>query len=137
MKLNPYLGFDSNCREAFEYYAQVLGGTDLQVMTWADGPYAENMPEESRHLVMHAHIQIGDTVVMGSDSTPDNPYKEITGTNVVINVDDPAEAERIFKALSEGGDVRMPLDETFWAQRFAVFSDRFGVPWMVNCPKPE
>lgn len=138
MKLNPYLAFDGNCREAFDFYVQVLGAQSEGVMTWAEGPMADQIATDYKDKVMHGSILLGEDRIMACDRPPgDDPYEGIKGVNVVINVDDPAEAERHFAALAEGGRVTMPIDETFWAQRFGMLVDKFGVPWMVNCEKPQ
>jgi PhnB protein len=84
---------------------------------------------------MHARLKVGDFRLMGSDSPPGH-YEPMKGMSVTLTIDDPAEAERVYNALSEKGSVRMAIQETFWAKRFAMFTDRFGTPWMINCDKP-
>ena len=81
---------------------------------------------------MHACLVTGDTMLMGGDAPPDR-YSQPAGFCISLHVEDPAEAERIFNSMSEGGSVQMPLDKTFWAERFGMFTDRYGTPWMVNC----
>jgi len=137
MQLNPYLIFKDTCEAAFKFYAQSLRGEIVMMMPFGDTPGCESMPADSRGKIMHARLAIGDQVLMGSDNHPDHPYDGIKGCSVSINVDAPAEAERIFKALAEGGEVQMPLQETFWAIRFGMLTDQYGVPWMVNCARPE
>jgi PhnB protein len=95
-------------------------------------PAAEHVPAEWRNKILHARLQIGDQVVMGSDAPPDR-YEQPKGFSVSLSVDDPAEADRIFGALAEQGTVRMPIQKTFWAIRFGTLVDRFGIPWMINC----
>ena len=82
---------------------------------------------------MHARLAVGDEVLMGSDSPPGQQYEVIKGISVALNVNDPAEAERVFNALAENGTIQMPIQSTFWAARFGMLTDQFGVPWMVNC----
>jgi len=82
--------------------------------------------------VMHARLIVGDEVLMGSDAPPDR-YEPMKGITVTLGVDEPADAERIFSALAEGGTVQMPIQQTFWAARFGMLTDRFGTPWMINC----
>lgn len=136
MQLQAYFNFDGNCREAFEFYHQCLGGEITAMMTWREGPHADEATPEMLDSIMHASLDLGGGhVLMGSDSTPRYPYAGVTGASVTVSMDDPEEAERVFAALAEGGRITMPLDETFWAQRFGVATDRFGVPWMVNCGK--
>ncbi len=93
---------------------------------------AQQVPSEWRNKIIHARLTVGDNVLMGSDAPPER-YEEMKGFSVSLSVDDPAEAERIFNALVANGTVRMPLQKTFWAVRFGMLVDQFGVPWMVNC----
>ncbi|BCD84010.1 VOC family protein [Pseudomonas solani] len=136
MRINAYLIFGGNCREAFEFYNQTLGG-ELQVMTFGASPAAEHVPAQFHDRAMHACLTIGDQSLMASDTTPEHPYDGIRGCSVSLNVDSIKEAERVFAALSAGGKVQMPLEATFWAARFGMLEDRFGVPWMVNCEKDQ
>ncbi|WP_371366977.1 VOC family protein [Pseudomonas sp. QL9] len=133
MKINTYLIFDGNCEEAFKRYAEVLRGNIPMLMHFGDAPDQGQMPPGSSNLVMHVRLEVGDQVLMGSDNCPPMPYEGTKGVSVSLNVDSKAEAKRIFDALSEGGQVGMPLQQTFWAAAFGMFTDRFGVPWMVNC----
>ncbi len=135
MQLNPHLSFNGKCEAAFKFYEQVLGGTTLLMMKYGDSPMAAKMPPESRNNIMHARLKVGDMLLMGADAPPQF-YEPMKGMVVTLGVDTPAEAERVFKALSENGTVRMPIQETFWAQRFGMLTDQFGTPWMVNCEKP-
>jgi len=86
---------------------------------------------------MHTRLLVGDQAIMGSDTTPDRPTDDMAGCSISLNVDSIAEAERVFNALKEDGSVQMPLEKTFWAARFGMLNDRFGVAWMVNCEKDE
>lgn len=133
MKINTYLIFDGNCEEAFKRYAEVLRGNIPMLMHFGDAPDQSQMPPGSSNLVMHVRLEVGDQVLMGSDNCPPMPYEGTKGVSVSLNVDSKVEAKRIFDALSEGGQVGMPLQQTFWAAAFGMFTDRFGVPWMVNC----
>lgn len=130
MQANTYLFFEGNCKEAFEFYAETLGGDLQALITGAETPMAEEMPD-MRDRVMHAYLVIGDTAIMASDS-PGDYYNKPQGFDVCINPDSLEEAERIFKTLSEGGEVKMALEKTFWAERFGSLVDRFGIPWMIN-----
>ena len=134
MTLNPYLGFKGNCEEAFKFYAEVLGGQILAMIKGSDTPMKDKMPPGTEHFVMHARMIVDGKLLMGGDA-PESFYKAPQGFNVQVGVDTPEEAERIFKALSEGGTISMALQETFWAHRFGTCIDRFGTPWMVNCEK--
>ena len=134
MKINPYLTFDGNCREAFEFYAEVLGGKIVAMMTPKDAPPDACMPPDSGDMVMHARMTVGANILMGSDA-PKTRYEKMQGMEVSLNISDQAEAERVYAALAEGGTKVMPLQETFWAKRFGMLVDRFGTPWMINCEK--
>ena len=132
MKLNPYLTFNGDCEAAFRFYEQHLGGKIQVILPFGETPACGEIPKEWHDKVMHACLVIGDNLLMGSDNPP-GMQEEKQGYSVAINVDEPAEAERIFGALAEGGTVRMPLEQTFWAIRFGMVVDRFGISWMVNC----
>ncbi|HTC10589.1 MAG TPA: VOC family protein [Acetobacteraceae bacterium] len=135
MKLNAYLSFNGTCKQAFTFYAEVLHGQIPMMMTYADAPPSMPTTPATRDQVMHARLLVGDQVLMGSD-TPGDCYKPVQGVHVTLNVETPAEAERLYNALVAGGTAQMPLQETFWALRFAMLSDKFGTPWMINCEKP-
>ena len=132
MQLNPYLIFNGQCEAAFKFYEERLGGKILVMLTHGSSPMAEKGPPEWRDKIMHARLTVGDAVLMGSDSPPEH-YEGMKGCYVALNTEVPADAERIFHALAENGTVRMPLQETFWAARFGMLIDQFGVSWMINC----
>lgn len=134
MQWHPYLFFDGNCEEAFNFYAQTLGGKIVRLSHYGDAPSGSGTPTtESRSRVMHARLEAGAQVLMGSDACPPQyEYEGAKGFSVSLDLDSAAEAERIFKALSQGGAVQMPLDKTFWAERFGMLVDRFNIPWFVN-----
>jgi PhnB protein len=132
MQLNAYLNFDGRCEEAFQFYARCLGGTIDAMIPHAGTPAGEHVPAEWRDKIMHARLSVGDAVLMGSDSPPAD-YSAPGGFAVALHVNDPSEAERVFAALAEQASVRMPIQETFWAKRFGMLTDRFGIPWMINC----
>jgi PhnB protein len=134
MQVNPYLFFDGQCKEAFEFYANLLGGKIDAMLTHEGTPAADHVPAEWRNKIIHARLVLGNQIVMASDAPPEHQQKP-QGFSVNISVDNPDEAERIFNALKEDGKVTMPFGETFWAVRFGMLVDRFGIPWMVNCEK--
>ena len=136
MQLNAYLVFNGQCEAAFKFYEKVLGGKILGMFTHAGTPAAEHVPPEWLNKIMHVTLKVGDSVLMGSDAPPDR-YKKPQGITVNIALSDVAEAERIFHALSENGTVGMPIQQTFWAERFGMLVDRFGIPWMINCEKSK
>jgi PhnB protein len=135
MRTNVYLHFDGKCAAAFKFYEKCLGGKIGMTMTYGESPMADKSPPEMRNAVMHTRISVGDTLIMGSDSPPDR-YQKPQGFSVAVNTEDPAEADRVFAALSANGTVTMPIAETFWAKRFGMLVDQFGIAWMVNCEKP-
>jgi PhnB protein len=135
MQLNPYLTFAGQCEAAFKFYERCFGGKIEVMMTHEGTPMAAHVSEAWRSKIMHARLTVGDKVLMGSDAPPDR-YQKPQGFAVTLGIDDPAEAERVFSALSQNGAVQMRLQETFWALRFGMFTDQFGIPWMINCEKP-
>jgi PhnB protein len=136
MKVNPYLTFNGQCEAAFKFYEQVLGGKVTFSMTWAEMPGADQYPPEAQKLIMHTTLSVGDETIMGADAPPDR-YHEPKGINVSLHMKNIAEGERIFKALSENGNVTMPFQQTFWSPGFGMCVDQFGIPWMVNCEQAE
>src|SRR5271166_3086726 len=134
MQLNPYLNFDGQCEAAFTFYEKCLGGKITLMQPHAGTPVEKQVPPEWRNRILHASLQVGAGQLQGADAPPDH-YKKPTGFCVTLQIESAAEAERVFRALSEKGKVQMPLQETFWAARFGMFIDRFGIPWMINCGK--
>ncbi|WP_160017449.1 VOC family protein [Pseudomonas sp. 8O] len=132
MKIHAYLMFDGQCEAAFNRYAEVFGG-NLEMMRYADSPEDMEVPAEYQQRVMHVCLTVGDQLLMASDNLPQYPYEGIKGCSVSLQVDNVPEAERLYEALSAGGSVQMELQATFWATRFAMLTDRFGVSWMINC----
>jgi PhnB protein len=134
MQINPYLSFNGKCETAFKFYEKVLGGKILMMMKYGESPMATQTPPESKDNIMHARLAVGDMLLMGADAPPQF-YTPMQGMVVTLGVETPAEADRLFNALAEGGTVRMPIQETFWARRFGMLIDQFGTPWMVNCER--
>jgi len=146
MDLNTYLFFNGQCEDAFRLYEKVLGGKIAGLMRYADVPGGPPALAGCRRVV-HASLRVGERVLMGSDTPPDgldpmpsghrpDAYRTPQGFRANVTVDTPAEAERIYHALAEGGTITMPIAETFFAQRFGMLNDKFGTPWMITCPKP-
>jgi PhnB protein len=135
MKINPYLAFDGQCKRAFQFYEKALGGKINFMMTMGESPMADQTPPEQRDRIMHASLSVDDQMIAGADAPPQH-FSKPQGFCVSVDVPEPADADRIFNALSEGGKVQMPIQETFWAKRFGMLIDQFGQPWMVNCSKP-
>jgi PhnB protein len=133
--LITYLGFDGECEAAFTFYAKALNGEIVAMMRYADAPPDVPRMSERTSRIMHARLTVGDRSLMGGD-TPSQHFSKPQGFCVAFQIDDPVEAERAFKALADGGQVTMPMGPTFFAQKFGMLTDKFGIPWMVNCPKP-
>ncbi|MDN5923958.1 MAG: VOC family protein [Xanthomonadales bacterium] len=135
MNITPYLFFDGNCRQAFEFYAQCFGVEVKTMISAAQTPMGDPAPVDADDKIMHACIEIGDHMLMASDwncGPNPTPYAAPRGMRVALGMTSASEAERVFHALAEGGTVDMPLDKTFFAERFGMLTDRFGTPWMIN-----
>ncbi|WP_298161746.1 VOC family protein [Brevundimonas sp.] len=135
MKIVTSLSFAGNCREAFEFYARVLGGEITAAMPYGDAPPEMPMPVEMKDWLMHCWLQVGDQALMGSDMHSDwatHINEPKNGFDVTFHTDSYEEGQRIFDALSEGGTVVMAFGETFWSPGYGNFTDRFGIPWMIN-----
>jgi PhnB protein len=135
MQVSPYLFFDGNCEEAFRFYCKLLGGKVEMIARFRGSPAEAQVPPEWQDKIMHIQMKAGELVVMGCDAPP-GQYQGATGFYLSLNTDTPEEAERIFPDLCRGGEIRMPIQDTFFARRFGMAVDRFGVPWMVNCSLP-
>lgn len=128
MKMNTYVNFAGSCVEAFRYYENHLGGKIGMMMTHGQAPDQSRVQPEWKDAILHAHISIGDTELFAADIPGAEPMRS---AYLTLGVDSDAEAERIFSALSDGGQVFMPMDETFFATRFGQLRDRFGINWMI------
>jgi Uncharacterized protein conserved in bacteria len=132
MHVTTYLSFNGQCEAAFTLYERVLGGRLGPIFRYAGSPMADTVPPEWQNKIMHASLTIGEHVVMGGDPAPDS-YEEPKGFSLSINMKSAPEADRIFRELATDGRVLVPLEKTFWAERFGMVIDRFGIPWMINC----
>ncbi|MEO7246667.1 MAG: VOC family protein [Rubrivivax sp.] len=131
--LNAYLSFDGNCAEAMRFYAEVLDAEVRALMTYGQAPgMAAHTAPADRERVMHAYLVHPDFAFMAGDATSGMPYQKVQGVSLALSYATAAEANRVFDALSAGGEVTMPLSESFWAERFGAVTDRFGIPWLVN-----
>ena len=128
------LSFDGRCEVAFRCYEKALNATITFMLTWGDSPNAAEAPAGWETKIFHATLEIGHTVIMGGDALPGR-YESPRGFDIVLHLNDPIEAERVFQALADGGAIKMPLQETFWASRFGALVDRFGIPWSINCER--
>lgn len=133
MKVNTYVNFAGTCAEAFGFYEKHLGGKIGMVMTRGQLPDQSQVKPESKNAVVHARIVIGDAELMGADIDNAQPMRS---AYLSLSVQSDAEAERIYSALSEGGQIFMPIQATFFASRFAQLRDRFGINWMITCDRP-
>ena len=137
MQINAYLSFTGQCEEAFQLYEKVLGGKIAGIFRYAGTPMERQVGPEWGQKIMHIRLTVDQNEIMGADSPPgqgDGPAKRFC---MSIGLKDPAEAERIFNGLAQGGSIQMPLQQTFWAAKFGMLVDRFGIPWMVNCEAPQ
>ena len=133
MQVQPYLFFDGRCEEAVEFYRNVLGAEVTMLMRFKDSPEPPQpgmVPPGAEDKVMHANFRLGDSTVMASDGRCQG-QPSFQGFSLTLSVTSEAEAERLFAALGDGGQVQMPLTKTFFSQRFGMIADRFGVSWMV------
>jgi PhnB protein len=135
MKLNAYLNFGGNCEEAFRFYEKNLGGKITFMMRYADQPDPKNIPPGTEKSVLYANMSIAGTELMGSDAPLDR-FQPMRSVYLSLAVDSDAEAERIYGLLKEGGEVFMPMGETFFAFRFGMLRDRFGTSWMILHSRP-
>ena len=131
--MNPYLSFNGDCGPAFRFYEQCLGGKITFMMTYGESPMAADTPAELRGRIMHTSLEWRGHVLQGADAP--HGYQKPQGIAVALPLKDVAEADRIFQGLAESGTIQFPIQETFWAKRFGMVTDRFGIPWMINCEK--
>ncbi len=134
--IHTYLNFNGNCEEAFNFYKSVLGGDFSYIGRFSEMPEGDGykVAEADKNKIMHIGLPIGNSTLMGSDTVGDWGPKFLQGNNfsVSLNPDSKAEADRLFKGLSAGGQITMPMDQTFWGAYFGMFTDKFGINWMVN-----
>jgi PhnB protein len=131
--LNPYLFYNDTCEAAFKFYEKALGGKIEMMMRADEGPEDMKPGPGREKLIMHARMSIDGQVLMASDSPPEH-FQKPQGFAVSLTIKDPADAERKFNALAEGGILEMPFGKTFWSKGFGMCIDQFGIPWMVNSP---
>ena len=134
MQLSPHLSFNGNCEAAFKFYEKSLGAKITFMMPYEGSPAADQVPAAWRNKILHTTLTVGDYVLSGADVPPEH-YQKPQGISVTLGIQDPARAERVFHALTENATIQMPLQETFWAIRFGMLIDQFGIPWMINCGK--
>jgi PhnB protein len=138
MKFSPHitLHFNGQCEAAFKFYEQCFDGKIQFTLTWGASPMADQAPPEWGGKLLHARITIGDIDVIGGDVLPAH-YQPPKGFSILLSLDEPERADRIFRMLSENGTVQMAMQETFWARRYGMVTDHFGIPWEINCEKTD
>lgn len=136
MLITPYLGFDGDCRAAFEFYAECFDGKIEMMMTYGGSPMADEMPSEAHDRIMHASLVADGALLMGGDAPPGQHAKQ-QGMMVALEIRETDKAKRVFETLAEDGQVNMPFEEVFWVERFGMVTDRFGTPWAINGGKSK
>jgi PhnB protein len=132
MQMSVYLSFSGECEAAFKFYEASLDGKLGEMFRYAGSPLADQVPADWQNKVMHASVTIGEQAVMGADVAPDG-YEKPKGFSLSLQIKSTAQAEHIFHLLAKDGTVVLPLEKTFWAARFGMVVDRFGIPWLINC----
>jgi PhnB protein len=130
--VQPYLNFNGNCEEAINFYKDILGGELLFIQRYGESPMKGMGPDNN---VMHCTLKVGDTHIMASDNPEGQPASVGSNISLAIGSNDPAGAEAMFEKMADGGNVTMPMQETFWAERFGMLTDKYGINWMFNCEK--
>ena len=132
--VKPYIAFRGNCREAIDFYKQALGAEELFSQTYGESPMADMGAADA---IMHATIKVGDTHIMMCDDFHTENFSTDGNVSLAVGLNDVDRAKAIFANLSDGGNVTMPIDKTFWAEAFGMLTDKFGIKWMVNCDTPH
>jgi PhnB protein len=136
VKLHTYLNYGGNCAEAFRFYERHLGGKITMMMTRAGQPTEKDVPPGWENSIQYAEMELGETQLMGADVSPAR-FQPMRSAYLSLTVSSTEEAERIYQLLSDGGQVFMAMEETFFAFRFAMLRDKFGTSWMILYPKPQ
>lgn len=134
MKMNPYLSFNGQCEAAFRFYERCLGGELGAIFRYGGSPMARDVPADWSEKIMHGSVTVAGQVLMGGDVAL---YVEPQGFSLSLQIESAADAERIFHELATDGTVVVQLEKTFWAVRFGMLVDRFGIPWMINCEESD
>jgi PhnB protein len=135
MKLYTYLNYGGNCRQAFEFYEEHLGGRITFITTHGEIPGSDDVPANWKNAILHARMELGDTTLLGADIPPDR-FQPMRSAYLTLMLESDADADRIYALLSDGGQIFMPMEETFFASRFAMLRDRFGTSWMLLHERP-
>ncbi len=134
--IKPYISFKGNCEEAVNFYKEKLGAEVLYLGRYGDSPMKGKGPDDK---IMHCSLKVGDSVIMVCDNVFENTNPTTVGNNIslAIGTNDIAQADKAFEQMSDGATIVMPMQETFWAKRFGMLTDKFGINWMFNCDNPE
>lgn len=136
MQINPYLSFNGTCEAAFTFYERCFGGQIRGLFRYAGSPMEHLAPAGGSDKIMHGSVKLPGLELNGADVAPER-YEEPKGFSLSVQIDDLGRAERIFTQLADGGRIVMPLEKTFWAERFGMVVDRFGIAWLINCEAAE
>ena len=136
VQLHTYLNYGGNCEQAFKFYEQHLGGRITMLMRHGEQPDAGSVPADWKNAVLHARMDLGGTELLGADIPPDR-FQPIRSAYLTLTLGSDAEADRVFALLADGGQIFMPMQDTFFASRFAMLRDRFGTSWMLLHPRPR
>jgi PhnB protein len=135
MKIHTYLNYGGNCEQAFRFYEKHLGGKITMMMTYGEQPVPNDVPPDRKKDILHVRMTIGETEIMGSDVPPER-FQPMRSVNLSLAVNSTDEAERIYALLSDGGQISLPMQETFFAHRFGMLKDKFGTSWMIIHERP-
>ncbi len=140
LQINPYLNFNGNTEEAFNFYKSVFGGEFRMLMRFKDTPETDKIPADAKNQIMHIALPLGkDNVLMATDAPESMGFGLKVGNNVhiAIHTESREEADKLFKGLSAGGKVQMPMADMFWGDYYGAFTDKFGIQWMVTFSKSQ
>ena len=135
MKLHTYLNYGGNCKEAFEFYQQHLGGKITMMMTHSENPGPSQVPPDWKDAILYARMTIGETEIMANDVPPER-FEPMRSVYLCLSLESNDEAERVHALLADGGQIFMPMEETFFAHRFSMLRDKFGTSWMIIHQRP-
>jgi PhnB protein len=135
MQLSPYLAFNGTCEAALNFYKDIFNGEIVEFMRFGDSPM--EISDDAKNRVMHATLNFGSNSFMASDSMPGQDAPDCSNITMSLGTNDLEATNKTFAALSEGGQINMPLEDTFWGARFGMLTDKFGINWMINCELPK
>lgn len=133
--MNPYLSFDGNCEQALEFYKELFKGEIKTLQRFVESPI--EVPPDYQEKILHSVLDFDGMTIMAGDSMPNQKPTRGSNISLSLNVKNVSRAEQLFNALAEGGKIEMPLQETFWNSLFGTLTDKFGIPWMINCELPK